>query len=146
MIKDTGTTKTTNATKSEAVETVKAVKSMGDADDPRITPVLFVGTGGLCIGSRMGGNLKLGGGRITNQHRQACPVLMTNEMRTSQVCIYCYHELRLARARRLINGRIKTIRVHGAVECVINDCESVRCGHTIRGWGDSATVVAGYSN
>ncbi|KAG0289775.1 hypothetical protein BGZ96_006718 [Linnemannia gamsii] len=55
---------------------------------PKITPIMFVGTGGLCIGARLGGNLKLGGGRINDQHRQSCPVLMTNEMRTSQVDIW----------------------------------------------------------
>ncbi|KAH7030287.1 hypothetical protein BKA57DRAFT_541270 [Linnemannia elongata] len=116
---------------------------------PKITPVLFVGTGGLCIGARLGGNLKLGGGRITDQHRQSCPVLMTNEMRTSKVCIFCYHQLQLAKARRIINGSVKTVRVHGAVECVNNDCEAVQCGHTIRGRDDNAAVaiaIAGYSN
>ncbi|KAF8947209.1 hypothetical protein BGZ47_009932 [Haplosporangium gracile] len=58
---------------------------------PKVVPTMLVGTGGLCVESRMGGNLKLGGGRITEQHRQPCLVLMTNEMWTSQVCIFCYN-------------------------------------------------------
>jgi hypothetical protein len=97
----------------------------------------------------MGGHPKLGGGRITNQHMQTCPVLMTNEMRTSNVCIFCYHQLRLARAHKLVDGSVKTVRVHGAVECVNRDCEAAQCGYTIRGRDDNAAVaiaIAGYSN
>ncbi|KAF9146145.1 hypothetical protein BG015_011688 [Linnemannia schmuckeri] len=90
---------------------------------PKVVPIMLVGTGGLCLGLRMGGSLKLGGGRITEQHRQSCPVLMTR-------CI-------------------KTVRAHGAVEYVSGDCESVQSSHTIRGRDDNAAVaiiIAGYSN
>lgn len=49
----------------------------------------------------------------------------------------------------MINGSVKTICVHGAVECVNDDCKAARCGHTIRGWGDNAALaiaITGYSN
>ncbi|KAG0316071.1 hypothetical protein BGZ97_007464 [Linnemannia gamsii] len=55
----------------------------------------------------------------------------------------------LARAHKLVDGSVKTVRVHGAVECVNRDCEAAQCGYTIRGRDDNAAVaiaIAGYSN
>ncbi|KAF9536698.1 hypothetical protein BGW38_010136, partial [Lunasporangiospora selenospora] len=57
---------------------------------------------------------------------------MTNEYRTSQTCSCCYQQLRRARARRSVSGKTKTVRLHGAMECVNPHCESVKAGHTIK--------------
>lgn len=40
----------------------------------------------------------------------------------------------------MINGPVKTVRVH-AVECANDDCEVVRCDHTIRGRDDNAAAA-----
>jgi hypothetical protein len=66
---------------------------------------------------------------------------MTNEMNTSKVCIFCYHQLRLARDGKLINGSIKTVRINSTVKCINIDCEAVKCGYTVRGRDDNAAVA-----
>ncbi|KAF8943459.1 hypothetical protein BGZ47_005406 [Haplosporangium gracile] len=46
----------------------------------RIMPLMFIGTEGVGVGSSIGGSRKYGDQRIIEQHRAACPVLMTGEL------------------------------------------------------------------
>jgi hypothetical protein len=57
---------------------------------------------------------------------------MTNEHRSSKTCVFCYKQVNLARSRRRIGDKIKTIRVHGALECVNPECSSFKAGYTIK--------------
>lgn len=53
------------------------------------------------------------------QHRRYAVVAMTNEYRTSQVYVHCHGQALLARKKRKgKNGKWKTVRLHGAIECV----------------------------
>ncbi|KAF9943724.1 hypothetical protein BGZ70_005507, partial [Mortierella alpina] len=73
---------------------------------------------------------------------------MTDEYRSSKNCVYCHFPIRLARSRRLVEGKIKTVYVNGAVECINPDCESVTCGYTTKSRDPHAAVgiaIAGSS-
>jgi hypothetical protein len=59
-------------------------------------------------------------------------VALTNEWRTSQTCGTCFGQLSLARARRIIRGKVKTVRLHGAVHCTNRRCPLVARGWTIQ--------------
>jgi hypothetical protein len=83
------------------------------------------------------------------QHRGNCPVGMTNEYRSSKTCVFCFQPVQLARSRRLVGGKIKVVKVHGAVECVNPGCPSFKCGYTIKPRDPHAAVciaIAGASN
>src|ERR1700761_7341704 len=67
---------------------------------PTVLPIMFIGTGGTCVGSRLGGHERRGGGLIRKQHRAYAVVGLTNEYRTSQSCVWCFEQVRLAKARR----------------------------------------------
>ncbi|KAF9557900.1 hypothetical protein EC968_007395 [Mortierella alpina] len=99
---------------------------------PAIMPVLSIGDAGTCVGSRLKGHLRRGGTKLRSQHRQSCPVLITDEYRTSKMCLYCSKQMSLARARRIVKGQIKFVRVHGAVECTNAKCVSFKRHYSIR--------------
>jgi hypothetical protein len=50
--------------------------------------VMCVGTIGTGAGTRIGGHLRYGGGKLRERHRRYTIVAMTNEYKTSQTC---YH-------------------------------------------------------
>ncbi|KAF9571998.1 hypothetical protein EC968_010475 [Mortierella alpina] len=92
---------------------------------PSPIPVFLIGAAGTGVGSRIKGHERRGGGKMREQHRQSAVVAITNEYRTSQTCYACFRQLRLARSRRFLNGKVKSISVHGAVECLNRNCDSV---------------------
>jgi hypothetical protein len=53
-----------------------------------VLPVLIIGTAGTGVRSRIGGHARRGGGKMRKEHSQSCVVSMTNEYKTSQVCIF----------------------------------------------------------
>src|SRR5690349_4281407 len=72
---------------------------------------------------------------------------MTDEHRSSKTCVFCFHELRIARS--LVGGIIKTTKVNGTVKCVNPDCPSFRVGYTMKArdtHSAMAILVAGASN
>ncbi|KAI8356335.1 hypothetical protein B0O80DRAFT_24618 [Mortierella sp. GBAus27b] len=95
-------------------------------------PVMLVGNAGTCVGSRIGGHARRGGKKLRKEHQQHCVVAIQDEYRTSKVCIYCFQEVRPARSRRIIQGKEKMVRVHGALECSNPNCPAFREGYTIR--------------
>ncbi|KAK3822905.1 MAG: hypothetical protein J3Q66DRAFT_424384, partial [Benniella sp.] len=99
---------------------------------PELRPVHLIGEAGTGVGSPIGGYQRRGGGKMREQHRQYCTVGMTNEYRTSKTCIYCFCPIRQAHARRMINGKVKVVRLHDAVECINPDCPSVGEGFAIK--------------
>ncbi|KAI8363414.1 hypothetical protein B0O80DRAFT_372813, partial [Mortierella sp. GBAus27b] len=93
---------------------------------------MLVGNAGTCVGSRIGGHARRGGKKLRKKHQQHCVVAIQDEYRTSKVCIYCFQEVRPARSRRIIQGKEKMVRVHGALECSNPNCPAFREGYTIR--------------
>ena len=100
------------------------------------------------VGSRLKGNAKMGGNKIPQRHMHHGPVCKTNEQNSSKTCPFCFKPTRLARARRMREGKMKLVRLNGAVECTNSQCISHRCGYTIRGRDNNAALniaIAGYS-
>lgn len=115
----------------------------------RILPVMFTGTAGTCVGSRIRGHARRGGGKLREEHRRHGIVAMTNEFCTSKTCIYCFARVRQAKARRLVDGKVKTLRLNGAVECLNPRCPSRKHRYTIRSrdpHAAAAIAIAGASN
>lgn len=115
---------------------------------PEQRPVLLIGEAGTGVGSRIGGHQRRGGGKMREQHRRYCTVGMTNEFRTSKTCIYCFCQVRQARARRLVNGKVKSVRIHDAIECINPECPSVMQGYTVKprdAHAAAAIAIAGAS-
>ncbi|OAQ24751.1 hypothetical protein K457DRAFT_58213, partial [Linnemannia elongata AG-77] len=107
------------------------------------------GTGGSCVGSRLKGHSKRGGGKMCHQHRQYGVVAHTNEQRTSQLCSACFQPVELAPATRAQNGETKRVRLHGAVICRNRDCPRFKAKKSTQGRDSNAAVniaVAGSSN
>lgn len=114
-----------------------------------VLPVMLIGTAGTGVGSRIGGHSRRGGGKMRKQHIQYCTIGMTNEYRSSQTCIFCFQQIQLARSQRVVGGRAKLVKVHGAIECTNSSCPSFKSGYTIKPRDPhSATciAVAGASN
>jgi len=81
---------------------------------PDILPVMLVGDAGTGVGSRIKGHTRRGGKKLRKEHTKHCPVVMTDEYRSSRTCTYCFHELQTARYRRTKDGKDQMVRVHGA--------------------------------
>ncbi|KAG9319066.1 hypothetical protein KVV02_000726 [Mortierella alpina] len=79
-------------------------------------------------------------------HRQYCPVAIVDEFRTSRVCFYCFQEMQLVRSKRVKGQVIRTVRVHGAVECTNHDCVAVKGWYTIRPQDTHVLAVIGLSS
>ena len=109
---------------------------------------MLIGSAGTGVGSRIKGHSRRGGKKMRKEHMQHCVVGMTNEYRSSQTCVFCFQPVQLAQSRRVINGNVKTVKVHGAVECVNPSCDSFKCGYTIKSRDPHASVciaIAGAS-
>ncbi|KAF9201042.1 hypothetical protein BGZ49_008726 [Haplosporangium sp. Z 27] len=106
--------------------------------------VLF-GNAGTCVGSRLGGHARRGGLKMRAEHLKHTTVAITDEYRTSQTCVYCFEQVRQARSRRLVDGRVKTVSVHGTVECINPDCISFKCGYSIKPRDAHAAVAIAIS-
>ena len=117
----------------------------GHDGSPAVLPIMLIGDAGTCVGSRLKGHSRRGGGRMRAQHRQYCPVAIVDEYRTSRVCFYCFQEMQLVRSRRVKGQAIRTVRVHGAVECTNPDCVAVKGRYTIRPRDTHASAVIGLS-
>jgi len=118
------------------------------ASTPTI-PIMLTGTAGTCVGSRLKGHARRGGGKLRGEHQRYAVVGMTNEFCTSKTCVYCYSRIRQAKTRRLVNGEMKTIRLNGAVECIEPSCPSRKGRHTISSrdpHAAAAIAIAGASN
>ena len=116
---------------------------------PFVLPIMLTGIAGTCVGSRFKGHARRGGKKLRKEHRQHGIVALTNEFRTSKTCLFCFQQVRLAQSRRLQEGRIKVVRVHGSLECVNPACPSVLCGYTQKPRDAHAAVciaLAGASN
>lgn len=99
---------------------------------PEVLPVLLIGNAGTGAGSRIKGHCRRGGSKMRKEHSRYCPVGITDEYRTSKICIFCFRQLVSARSRRIVGGKIKTVKVHGALECENTECESYKFGYTIK--------------
>lgn len=106
-----------------------------------ILPIMLVGDSGTGVGSRIQGHDRRGGKKMRREHMQHCPVVLTNEFRSSKTCIYCFQELEKAYARRIVNGQVKMVRVNGALECTNPDCDSFKASYTIKS-RDAHSAVA----
>ncbi|KAF9578121.1 hypothetical protein BGW38_006245, partial [Lunasporangiospora selenospora] len=112
-------------------------------EDKKRIPVLLISNAGTGVGSRIGGHARRGGGKMRRECMLHCTVGITSEYRTSRTCIFCFQETRLARARRIIQGVVKVVRVNGVIECVNPKCLSLKCGDSIRPQdAHSAVVIA----
>ena len=79
---------------------------------------------------------------MREQHRRYCPVGMTDEYRPSKTCLFCLQQqVRPARSRRIKDGRITVVNVHGALEGVNPDYLSFKCGYTVKPWDEHAAVA-----
>ncbi|GJJ74279.1 hypothetical protein EMPS_06637 [Entomortierella parvispora] len=114
---------------------------------PIVMPLMLHGAAGSGVGSRLKGHSKMGGNKIPEKHLRYTPVLKTNEHKSSQLCPFCFSQIRLVRARRNKNGVMRLVRVHGAIQCTNPDCPSFKVGYADRGRDTNAAVniaLAGY--
>ncbi|KAF9570598.1 hypothetical protein EC968_001673 [Mortierella alpina] len=112
---------------------------------PAVLPIMLIGDAGTCVGSRLKGHSRRGGSKMRAQHRQYCPVAIVDEYRTSRVCFYCFQEMQMARSRRVKGQAIRTVRVHGALECTNHECVAVKGRYCIRPRDTHASAVIGLS-
>ncbi|CAO3565989.1 unnamed protein product [Mortierella alpina] len=128
-----------------ARDSLPATQSESHSGSPAVLPIMMIGDAGTCVGSRLKGHSRRGGSKMRAQHRQYCPVVMVDEYRTSRICYYCLQETQLVRSRRVKGQAIRTVRVHGAVECTNHDCIAVKGRYTIRPRDAHASAVIGLS-
>ena len=87
--------------------------------------VQFVGDRGTGVGSRLKGFRKYGGKWLEVLRSQQNIVCITNEQKTSQLCIFCFEKLCHPRC----SGKRTT---KGALQCVNPACVSVKNGRAIK--------------
>ncbi|KAF9123074.1 hypothetical protein BGX30_001630 [Mortierella sp. GBA39] len=97
-------------------------------ENPKPLPVILHGAAGSGVGSTIKGHARRGGGRFRREHRQHCVVAVTNENLTSKLCCVCFQFVKLATARRLINGAIRSVRINGSVICQNPACPLIHNG------------------
>lgn len=107
---------------------------------PAVLPIMSIGDSGIGINSRLGGHCRGAGHYLRKEHRRYCSILWTPEFRTSKLCSICFELVHLAKARRRIGDKWKTMRINGAMVCSNPECRGHKCGHTIRGRDTQATV------
>jgi len=113
--------------------------------EPRVMPILLIGDAGTCVGSRLRGHARRGGSKMRREHQKYTAVAVVDEYRSSKVCLYCRKPVSLARAKRIVNGSAKTVRIHGATECTNSQCTARRVHYTIRPRDAQAAAVIGLS-
>ncbi|KAH7059387.1 hypothetical protein BKA57DRAFT_369437, partial [Linnemannia elongata] len=89
---------------------------------------ILYGAAGSGVGSPIQGHACRGGGKFRKEHRQHCVVAVTNENLTSKLCCICFQSVKIATARRLINGSIREVRINGAVVCQNPSCPLLHSG------------------
>jgi len=82
----------------------------------------------------------MGGNKIPHKHMHHGPACKTNEQDSSKTCPFRFKPTRLARLRRMREGKLKLVRVNGAIECTNSQYMSYRSGYTIRGRDNNATL------
>ncbi|CAO3572405.1 unnamed protein product [Mortierella alpina] len=113
--------------------------------EPQVMPILLIGDAGTCVGSRLRGHARRGGTKMRREHQKYTTVAVVDEYRSSKVCLYCRKLVSLARAKRIVNGAVKTVRIHGATECTNSKCTARRVHFTIRPRDAQAAAVIGLS-
>ncbi|KAG0258671.1 hypothetical protein DFQ27_004523 [Actinomortierella ambigua] len=78
-----------------------------------VQPILLIGDSGTGVGSRIKGHARRSGGKMRAQHIRYCTIGMMDEYRTSKTCVFCFHQVRLARHRRMVKGQEKLVNVNG---------------------------------
>ncbi|KAI9494377.1 hypothetical protein BDB00DRAFT_818936 [Zychaea mexicana] len=99
--------------------TAKLLQVLG-IPSKNLRPVMCVGLAGTGVGSHLRGRPRRGGRKMRNEHRICCPVVLQNEYRTMMATA----------TKATKNGKIKSVKVHGALQCVNRDCPAVRVGYT----------------
>lgn len=108
-------------------------------------PIMIIGDAGACVGSRMKGHSRRGGKKMCKEHMKHTTVGITSEYRTSKTCVFCFQQVKQAQSRRVIDGKIKTVKVNGTVECLNPECVSFCSGYTMKGRDTHAAVAIAVS-
>lgn len=87
-----------------------------------VSPAMLIVDAGTYVGSSIKGHSHRGGKKMINQHGCYCTVGVTDEFRTSKVCIFFVNKLRLAWTWRYVKGIREMVSIHGALECANVDC------------------------
>jgi hypothetical protein len=85
------------------------------------------------INSCIKGHSRRGMKKIRAQHRIYGNVAIVNEFNSSKTCPFCFSKVVLHRARRIVGGEERIVRLHGAIECVHPRCPARRIKYTTRG-------------
>jgi len=78
--------------------------------------------------------------KIRAQHRNYGNVAIKNKFNTLKICPYFFFKLVLYHAHRNINGKERTVCLHGTVECVHPQCPARKLNYTT--WGRDANTSA----
>jgi hypothetical protein len=89
---------------------------------------MCVDIAGIGAGTRIGGHLRYGGGKLRERHRRYSTVTMTNEYRTSQACCYCFQPVIRPRKPVFRDGKWRTKFVSGSLVCYNSACPSYQRG------------------
>ncbi|KAF7731951.1 hypothetical protein EC973_007782 [Apophysomyces ossiformis] len=125
---------------------IKAAATTQTDGRQKALPIMAIGTQGTGVGLRLKGHLKRGGKWLRKRHRRYVPVSMTNEHRSSQLCVYCFERVERAKARRRKSRQWKTVRVNGASQCVNPCCPAYQSGHATQNRDVQAAVAIGLAS
>jgi len=108
---------------------------------PKMIPIMCLGNAGTGVGSTIKGFNRWGGHQLRHQHRQLTPLVYTDEFRTSKTCVYCFEPVVCPTTKRMKNGKLVNVSIHGAVRCVNKDCPSVKNRYAIKSRDQHAAVA-----
>ncbi|KAG0169652.1 hypothetical protein DFQ30_003455 [Apophysomyces sp. BC1015] len=127
------------AQKRRSVKTAATTDKVGTR---KVMPIMAIGTQGTGSGSRLKGHIKCGGAWLHRRHCRYVSVSMTNEHRSSQLCVYCFERVERAKARRKKNGKWKVVKVNGASQWVNPNCVAYRSGRATQNRGVEAALAS----
>jgi hypothetical protein len=89
---------------------------------------MFIGDRGYGYGSKIKGHRRFGGFWKQKIHSKYTTVLVTNENKTSQICVYCFSSIVHPKREVIVKGKRVYKEVNGSFMCTNPKCVSVIAG------------------
>lgn len=107
--------------------------------------IMFIGDRGAGARSTIKEHTRYGGEWKQRLHSQYTNIVITNENKTAQTCVYCFSHIRHPKYRITRNEKKLYININGSFLCINPKCISVILGEEAVQSRDSVSAISGSS-